>query len=292
MSRVAARRPWRTAPLAVALVVVTLACILPARAQQPEEPRIGQPGKDVIWVPTPPELIEAMFSLADITSRDYVVDLGSGDGRVVIAAARRGARALGVEYDPLLVLRSREAAARAGLSARARFVRGDMYTARVPQATALALFLLPTNLAKLRDGFLSLRPGTRIVINTFGIPGWRHDAEVTLQVCDPWCSAKLWIVPARVEGEWRTPDGVLTLTQQFQDASGVLATSRGYLPLTDGHLAGRTLSFRIGARRFTGTVQGNTITGTTESAGQSTPWLARRTRTVPRSHTTRPTETP
>ncbi len=266
----------RGARLVARVSALLLTIALPAGAQQTDEPQIGQAGKDVIWVPTPPELIETMFTLAGITRHDYVVDLGSGDGRVVIAAARRGARSLGVEYDPVLVRRSREAAALAGVAGRARFVQGDMYKARVPQATALALFLLPTNLAKLRDQFLALRPGTRIVINTFGIPGWRHDAEASLDVCDPWCSAKLWIVPAQVAGVWHTSEGTLTLTQHFQDLSGILATPQGYLPLTEGHLAGTQVSFDIGARHVVASVGGGTMTGTAETAGRPTPWHAHR----------------
>ena len=266
-------RPGHARLAAIILAVV----IASARTlAQGDAPQIGQKGKDVIWVPTPPELVEAMLDLARVTPRDVVVDLGSGDGRMVIAAARRGARAIGVEYDPLLVRTSREAAARAGVARLARFRQGDMYAARFPDATALALFLLPTNLARLRETFLSLTPGTRIVINTFDIPGWGHDDAVTLDVCDPWCTAKLWVVPARVDGVWRTAEGDLTLVQRFQHVSGSLATATGHLPLTNGRLDGAALTFEIGARRFAATVTNGRMRGHIATGGHRVTWAATR----------------
>jgi SAM-dependent methyltransferase len=261
----------------VALVVLNAASTRPASAQAPAEPEIGQPGKDVIWVPTPPELMEKMFELGRVTAPDYVVDLGSGDGRMVIGAALRGARALGVEYDPLLVTRSREAAARAGVSRRARFVRGDMYTTAFGHPTALTLFLLPSNLIRLRDRLLALAPGTRIVVNTFEIPDWRHDAEVSLDLCDPWCTARLWIVPARVDGTWATHEGTLTLAQRFQDVAGTLSASAGPLPLTGGRIDGDRVTFRVGPRTVSASVRGSVMRGVIISAGRETPWRATRT---------------
>lgn len=258
--------------------LLLLVAVHPTQAQAPQEPQIGQPGKDVIWVPTPPGLVDMMFDLAGVTSKDFVVDLGSGDGRVVIAAARRGAKALGVEYDAVLVERSREAAKAAGVAGRARFVQGDMHKAAFSRATVLALFLLPTNLVKLRDQFMALTPGTRIVINTFGIPDWPHDEEMWLDICDPWCSAKLWIVPARVTGTWTTPEGTLTLVQSFQRISGTLATPVGETPLSEAMLRGDHIRFRAGARTLTGTVRGSRIEGTLAVGGRAMRWRATRQR--------------
>lgn len=266
--------PHRFVLCALLLLVATSA----THAQAPQEPQIGQPGKDVIWVPTPPELIDAMFDLAGVTPKDFVVDLGSGDGRVVIAAARRGAKSLGVEYDAVLVERSRAAAKAAGIGGRATFVQGDMYKTEFSRATVLALFLLPTNLGKLRDQFLALAPGTRIVINTFGIPDWRHDEEVLLDVCDPWCSAKLWIVPARVAGTWKTPEGTLTLTQSFQRIAGSLTTPAGNTELSEAMLRGDHIRFRAGDRTVTGTIRGIRIDGTLALGGRATRWRATRQR--------------
>src|SRR5688572_17761580 len=144
-------------------------------AEKPFEPVVGQEGKDVIWVPTPYALVEKMLDMAKVTPRDFVVDLGSGDGRNVIAAAKRGARALGVEYNPKMVELSRRIAATEGVADKATFVEGDMFEADISQATVLALFLLTDNLNKLAPRFLTLRPGTRIVSNGFEITGWTAD---------------------------------------------------------------------------------------------------------------------
>ena len=129
----------------------------------PFEPTPGQAGKDVVWVPTPPELVEKMLDMAKVTPQDIVMDLGSGDGRNVIAAAKRGARAIGFEFNPDMVALSRRLAQEAGVPDRATFVEGDMFEADISKATVLALFLLPSNLDKLAPKFLALKPGTRIV---------------------------------------------------------------------------------------------------------------------------------
>src|SRR3954451_11599603 len=150
----------RLLPLALALLVASA-------GGQTYEPYEGQPGKDVVWVPTRTALVATMLNLANVTARDFVVDLGSGDGRMVIAAAKRGARALGVEYEPAMVALARRNAAAAGVAERASFVQGDMFEADLSQATVLALFLLPANLRRLAPKFLELPPGTRIVSNTY-----------------------------------------------------------------------------------------------------------------------------
>ena len=151
------------------------------------EPYVGQPGKDVIWVPTPRALVEKMLDMAQVTPQDYVIDLGSGDGRNVIAAARRGARARGIEYEPEMVVLSKRSAAAEGLAGKATFVQGDMYEADISQATVLALFLLPANLNKLTPKFLALKPGSRIVSNGYEIPGWEADEKGELQEgCGNW----------------------------------------------------------------------------------------------------------
>jgi SAM-dependent methyltransferase len=165
-------------------------------SQEPDEPYVGQPGKDVIWVPTPPDLVEKMLDMAGVTARDFVIDLGSGDGRNIIAAARRGARALGVEYDANLVQVSRKAAAAAGVGERATFVEADMFEYDISQATVLALFLLPDNLARLRPKFEQLPAGTRIVTNGYQITGWEpKEIGIAGGECAPWCMAYLYELP-------------------------------------------------------------------------------------------------
>ena len=261
---------------AASLCLALLAAVMtPSAAQQTFEPKVGQPGKDVIWVPTTPELVEKMLDVAKVTPEDYVIDLGSGDGRNVIAAARRGARGLGVEYNPDMVALSTRLAAEAGVAGKATFVQGDMYAADFSQATVLALFLLPSNLDRLRPKFLELRPGTRIVLNTFGIPDWESDETYRVEGdCESWCEALLYIVPARAGGTWRMPGGELTLTQTMQRITGALVSNGVSTPVTNGRLRGNTITFEAGAARYTGVVDGNTITGNT-SAGAA--WTATRT---------------
>ena len=173
------------------LALVPLAVL----ASAPDEPYEGQPGKDVVWVPTPADLVEKMLDMAAVTPRDFVVDLGSGDGRNVIAAAKRGARALGVEFDATLLGVARRNARAAGVEDRARFVRGDMYEADISEATVLALFLLPDNLEKLKPKFERLRPGARIVTNGYEIPGWNAASSETIYgECVTWCTAYLYVI--------------------------------------------------------------------------------------------------
>jgi SAM-dependent methyltransferase len=240
-------------------------------------PQIGQEGKDVVWVPTSPELVEAMLDLAGVTTQDFVIDLGSGDGRNVIAAAKRGARGLGVEFNPDMVALSRRLAAEAGVADRARFVEGDMYEADLSNATVLALFLLPQNLDRLKDKFLALPPGTRIVMNTFTATGW--DADETFQVpnCTSWCSALLHIVPARVAGTWQADGGQLVLSQEFQQVTGTWARA-GAEPITvTGRLRGEAVTFDAAGRTYTGRVEGERITGTTTGPdGVARTWTATR----------------
>jgi|SRR5687767_4556351 len=167
-----------------------------AQAQKPPEPYVGQPGKDVVWVPTPPALVEKMLDMARVTETDYVIDLGSGDGRNIIAAAKRGARALGIEFDSVLVEVARRNAVAEGVGARARFIEGDMYEADISKATVLALFLLPDNLDRLKPKFSRLRPGSRIVTNGYQIPGWEaKEIGTATGDCGHWCVAYLYVVP-------------------------------------------------------------------------------------------------
>jgi SAM-dependent methyltransferase len=263
--------------LAPALSCVLVAALAVPAAQEAFEPRVGQPGKDVVWVPTPPELVEAMLDMAQVTPHDFVIDLGSGDGRNVIAAARRGVRALGVEYNPDMVALSQRLAAEAGVGDLATFVQGDMYEADISKATVLALFLLPENLRLLTPKFLALAPGTRIVDNTFAIDGWEPDETYRDDSgdCASWCSALLWIVPARVEGVWRLPDGELALTQTFQTISGTLTSGGTATAVTGGRLRGAEITFSAGGAEYRGRVDGDQMTGTAAGAARDT-WTAMR----------------
>ena len=159
------------------------------------EPYSGQPGKDVVWVPTPEVLVEKMLDMAKVTPRDFVMDLGSGDGRNIIAAAKRGARGLGVEWEEDMVKLSRANAEKAGVADKARFVQGDMFEADISKATVLALFLLPDNLRRLLPKFEKMPKGTRIVTNGFPIDAWQPvEVGKSDGDCGSWCTAYLYII--------------------------------------------------------------------------------------------------
>lgn len=244
------------------------------------EPLLGQSGKDVMWLPTAQALAEKMLDLAAVTPQDTVIDLGSGDGRIVIAAAKRGARALGIEYNPDMVALSRERAIREGVADRARFLQADIFASDFSQATVITMFLLPELNMQLRPTLLGLKPGTRVVSNTFDMEDWIADRVVTLsrqENCDGgYCQAYFWIVPARVEGRWALPQGELTLQQRFQVVSGTLKTAAGSIPITDGRLTGGQLSFSAGDARYSGRVEGETIVGGVMTGGNVRVWEARR----------------
>jgi SAM-dependent methyltransferase len=255
------------APLAAA-VVVALASGASAQ-QKPFEPTVGQAGKDVVWVPTPPELVEKMMDMAQVGPNDVVMDLGSGDGRNIIAAAKRGATAIGVEYNPDMVELSNRLAKEAGVAGKAMFVQGDMFTADISKATVMALFLLPDNLRKLSDKFYNLRPGSRLVLNTFAIPEWEADVSETIQGdCVSWCTSLLYFVPAKVGGTWKTPQGELMLTQTFQNVTGTL-TSNGKAVNVTGKLRGDQITLTAGATQINGKVMGDRIEGQNFSATRS-----------------------
>jgi precorrin-6B methylase 2 len=236
------------------------------------EPTPGQAGKDVVWVPTPPELVEKMLDMARVTPQDFVIDLGSGDGRNVIAAAKRGARGIGVEYNPDMVELSRRKAQEAGVSDRATFIEGDMYQADISKATVLTLFLLTSNLDRLAPKFLTLTPGTRIVNNTYNVTNWEADASETIEgTCGSWCTAHLNIVPARVAGTWRLGSEDLVLTQEFQKVSGKL----GAKSIT-GRLNGDQITLKTSDLEYKGNVTGDRIQGTAIVDGKTQSWTATR----------------
>jgi SAM-dependent methyltransferase len=235
------------------LAAAATVAVCPAVAQdKPFEPQLNQPGKDVQWVPTPPALVERMLDLAQLTAQDRFVDLGSGDGVLVIAAAKRGARARGIEYDGRLVEYAKRKAREAGVESRAKFVRGDVFKTDFSEASVVTSFLLPSMNLRLRPTFLAMKPGTRIVANTFAIADWEPDDTAAIEPCERWCKAMLWIVPARVGGTWRTPAGDLVLAQKFQMITGTLGT----VPIEHGRLRGHDITFTAGGATYSGRVDG------------------------------------
>jgi SAM-dependent methyltransferase len=266
------RRATTATVLAVVIgvIVLTMPAALGAQtAQKSYEPVVGQGGKDAVWVPTGPAMVERMLDHAKVTPQDFVMDLGSGDGRTIIAAAKRGARALGVEFNADLVDYSRRQAAAAGVADKASFEQGDMYAADISNATVLALFLLPSNIEKLVPKFLELPPGTRIVANTFWVPDWTPDDTQTLaENCENWCTSRLFIIPAKVAGRWRVGDGVVELTQKFQMVEGTYTPATGAPALVKGRLLGSVITVSLGPNEYEGTVNGNTMEGAAKSGNR------------------------
>ena len=274
-------RFFRRLLMAWFLVVMTSICVF---AQAPPEskafePVVGQAGKDVIWVPTPQALADKMLNLAQVTPQDYVIDLGSGDGRIVITAAKRGARAHGIEYNPDMVELSKRLAAKEGVAEKATFVKADLFESDFSTATVITMFLLPDINLRLRPAILNLKPGTRIASNSFDMGDWTADKTVEItreEGCDSmWCRAYLWVVPARVEGRWNLPQGEIVLKQTYQMISGDLNAGTG-ISISDGRLSGDQISFKIGDAHYTGRVTGDAMEGTVTAGNTNSKWSASR----------------
>jgi SAM-dependent methyltransferase len=266
------------------LVLCLLVAAVPVLAQTPQEvkqqpfqPQVGQHGKDVVWVPTPQALVEKMLDMAQVTPQDFVIDLGSGDGRTVITAAKRGARAMGIEYNPNMVELSKQNAAKAGVSDRAEFMKADLFETDLSKASVITLFLLPDINLKLRPKILDLEPGTRVVSNTFTMEDWTPDETATVDGdCTSWCTALLWIVPAKAAGVWTWSGAELTLAQSFQMLSGSLRSGGSAIDVTGGRLRGDRVSFTAGPTTYTGRLSGTTIEGTATTGSSTVKWTATR----------------
>ncbi len=223
-------------------------------------PSVGQSGKDVVWVPTPQALVDRMLEMAKVTPSDFLVDLGSGDGRTVITAAKRGVTSLGIEYNPDLVALSQKAAEAEGVTNLARIIQGDIFESDFSKATVVTMFLLPDLNLRLRPKLLEMKPGTRLVSNSFDMGDWEADERVEAgSDCTNYCRAFLWIVPAKVGGTWQLPGGQLSLDQKFQMVSGTMTLGGKESPITNGRMNGDTISFVVDGRTMTGRVSGNTI---------------------------------
>ena len=225
------------------------------------QPSVGQEGKDVVWVPTPQVLVDKMLDMAKVTPADFLMDLGSGDGRTVITAAKRGVRALGIEYNPDMVELSRRNAEKEGVASRAKFEKADLFETDFSKATVITMFLLPDINIRLRPKILDLKPGTRIVSNSFTMGDWKPDetasAETTAN-CESWCTAYLWIVPAQVAGRHKLPNGEVTLKQEFQTLSGTLTVEGRTVPI-EGKVRGDQVSFKAGGKDYTGRFAGGKL---------------------------------
>jgi SAM-dependent methyltransferase len=276
MMRFRNKRPFLSTWYLLLIAISLFTLIEPAYSDYVPVPY--QEGKDVVWVPTALALANKMLDLAIVTSQDYVIDLGSGDGRIVITAAKRGARSLGIEYNPDLVALSIRNAAKEGVGDKAQFIQADLFQSDFSQATVITMFLLPEINLKLRPIILNLKPGTRVVSNSFNMKEWTPDKTVSVRVdegCDNnFCEAYLWIVPAKVAGQWKLPQGELLLNQSFQVISGTLKSGPNAVEITNGRLSGDLISFTAGNSQYTGKVSGNTMQGTFILNGSNATWNA------------------
>jgi len=261
-------------------LLAALAASFPLQAQK-FEPQVGQAGKDVIWVPTPDEVVARMLTMAQVGPNDFHMDLGSGDGKIVIAAAKRGAKALGIEYNPDMVKLATDNAQKAGVSDRASFRRADIFQTDFSQATVITLYLLPALNMRLRPQLLSMKPGTRVVSHSFTMEDWEADEISTMDGR----RAYFWVVPANVMGTWNLDAGgakaELNLEQTFQKINGTVALGSNVQGgLREAHLRGANIGFAYvddkGLRRdFTGTVSGRQMSGTfRDDKGSSGNWTA------------------
>jgi hypothetical protein len=267
----------RRAALALALSMFAGGALAQAAPQSGYQPEVGQAGKDVVWVPTAQGLVDRMLDMAKLTAKDIHYDLGSGDGRTVITAAKRGATAYGVEYNPDMVELSRRNAAAAGVTGKATFIHGDIFETDFSKATVITLFLLPDLNVKLRPKILDMKPGTRIVSNSFGMGEWKADETQSAKGdCTSYCTAYLWIVPAKVEGVWKSGNDELKLAQEFQMVQGSFNSGGKLSNVQLGRLRGDQFSFTAGDARYTGRVSGNRIEGTVTAGGKTSPWTATR----------------
>ncbi len=260
-------------------VFSSIALAQPQAAKKDYEPSVGQSGKDVVWVPSPQALVDRMLDMAKLTPADIHYDLGSGDGRTVITAAKRGTRAYGIEYNPDMVELAKRNAQKEGMADKATFTRGDIFTPEsikaYTQATVITLFLLPDLNVKLRPTLLDMKPGTRVVSNSFTMGDWKEDEKISAGGdCTSWCTGYLWIIPAKAGGTWKTSRGDLTLKQEYQMLSGNLARGNVTAIVSDAKMLGDQITFTAAGSQYTGRMTGNAISGTYKGSDGSGSWTA------------------
>ncbi len=269
----------------IALLSLSLIAQIPD-SEQKFVPSKGTKGKDVIWWPTPDSLVKAMLEMANVVPGDTLIDLGSGDGRIVIDAAKRGAFGIGIEYDRELVDLSIRSAAEEGVAESAIFINTDLFEFDLSAGTIISLYLLPELNLRLRPRLLTLKPGTRIISNTFDMDNWDPDDQTTIdhieeEILDnsqtrqftSW-HAYLWIVPAQVEGLWITEGGELHFQQQFQQITGTFKTETENFEIPFGKLRGNEISFEFDNKLYTGIVSDHQISGTITSDNITRKWSA------------------
>ena len=266
---------------AIALAGVLAAAVVSVDAKDRRDcdrdykPQVGQAGKDVVWVPTPDEIVQRMLRMAKVTPQDTVYDLGAGDGKIAIAAGKMGATAVGIEYNPDMAKLAQCYVQAENLAGKARIIQGDVFKEDFSKATVVTMYLLPELNLKLRPIILDMKPGTRVTSHQFTMGDWEADetAEVDYR------TAYLWIVPAKVQGTWTLREQgpgnaqyTVNLTQKFQKITGDVATGSAKQPLVGATVRGEEIRFAFNddkgvTRTLTGTVRGNELTGMLKSAG-------------------------
>ena len=245
----------RFAAALLALIAGIAPAQTPSAPAATYEPTSGQEGKDVIWLPTPQVVVDKMLEVARVGPKDYVIDLGSGDGRTVITAAKLGARATGIEYNPDMVEFARRNAEKAGVAGKATFAKADLFETSFARASVVTMFLLPDINLKLRPKILALKPGTRIVSNTFTMGDWEPDTKVEMNGkpgCESsYCTVLFWMVPRRVAGTYKVAQGEITLKQKYQKLSGTLKTDSGMREIK-GRVRGENIEFAAGDKKYRG----------------------------------------
>ena len=246
--------------LAPAPYMAALAQAQPAAPASEYTPQSGQAGKDVVWVPSPQALVDRMLDMAAAKPGDILFDLGSGDGRTVITAAKRGIEAYGIEYNPDLVALAQRNAEKEGVGEKAKFTKGDIFESDFSKATVLTLFLLPNLNMKLRPTILDMKPGTRVVSNSFMMEDWEPDDRIEASGdCTSYCRAFKWVVPAKVGGTWKFEGGQLELKQTFQKLEGTLTTGGKALPISDAKMNGVEITFTADGKTYKGNVDGDAL---------------------------------
>ena len=273
-------RSRQRSPLWLAVIGVGLLTMGTSALAQPAtsyEPKVGQPGKDVVWVPTPQALVDRMLDMAKATPQDYLVDLGSGDGRTVITAAKRGIKAHGIEYNADMAELAKRNAVQAGVTDKASFVNGDIFQSDFSQATVVTLFLLPGLNIRLRPTLLDMKAGTRVVSNSFTMGDWEpDDSAAVTEGCNSFCKAYLWIVPAKAGGRWQIGQSEFAIEQLYQTFTGTFKTGNVIAPIIQGKLNGDQITFTAGDTQYTGSVKGNTMGGTSKAGSTEAKWQATR----------------
>jgi hypothetical protein len=253
---------------AVAAAAALLSSPIAAQTGKDYQPQVGQQGKDVIWVPTPDEVVDRMLTMAQTKPADYVIDLGAGDGKIAIAAAKKfGAKSLGIEYNPDMAKHAQGNVEKAGVTDKTRIIQGDIFATDFKSATVLTMYLLPALNLKLRPTILTMKPGTRVVSHSFTMDDWEPDETSNMDGRRMY----YWVVPANLQGSWKVSVAGgealdITIDQKYQKIEGTVQLGAVQGGLREARLSGANVAFTIvdaaGVRRsFTGRVNGASMEG-------------------------------